>query len=365
VFKKLGLADRILLVANFFVALLLLLSFLSQFTDPSLFWFIAILGLAFPGLALTNLVFTLYWTMKLRPQLFISLLTLIISSAALPKHFQISENNEEGDLKVLSFNAQVFDHYYWKQDSSKRQKIYDFLREEEFDIICFQEYFESRRPYYKNFNDTLKAATGLEYSQKEYAVDFYGNLFGLAIFSRYPILSTGKLELPKQGTNICIYSDLLIDQDTVRVYNMHLASLHLDQENYELLDNLDKGLEEQNLKAMKGLLKRLRGAYKRRKEQVDPIAAHVSQSPYPLILCGDFNDGPVSYTYRNIADGLFDSFIQAGKGFGNTYNGRLPALRIDYILHSNDFVTSQHKVVNQNLSDHFPVVAELKFNSEN
>ncbi len=360
-FRRLSFLDKIIFTLNLLAAVLVILSFLSQYPDPSKFWFIAVLGLGFPGLVLINLLFIVYWTMKLKVQVFLPLLAALIVSPAIPHHFQLDLNTEEGGLKVSSFNAQVFDHYNWKKDSSKREAIYDFLRKENLDIICFQEYFESRRPYYKRFNDSLQSASGLKYQHKEYAVDFYGNLFGLATFSRYPILETGKVGLPRQGTNICIYSDLLVNSDTVRVYNMHLASLHFDSENYELIENLDEGFEEKNLKALKGMLKRIRGGYKRRTLQAEPISQHIQNSPHPIILCGDFNDGPVSYTYRKISAGLKDSFEEAGLGFGNTYNGKLPALRIDYILHSQDLQTRSHRIYHAELSDHYPVIAELSF----
>lgn len=358
-FRKLSLIDRILFPINVLVVLLLLLSFSAQFLDPKNFWFIALTGLAFPGFAILNVSFALYWMMKLKPHFILSASAVILVISSIPKHFQVSESKDDFDLKLGSFNVQVFDHYYWKKDSTKRQNIYQLLREEQFDIICFQEYFESRRPYYKQFTDSLHQSLSLEHYHKEFAVDFYGNLFGLASFSRFPIINKGKVKMENQGTNICIYTDLVKNGDTFRLYNMHLASLHLKPENYELLDNFDKGFEDKNLKAFKNTLIRLREAYKRRREQVNSIAEHIQSSPYPVIVCGDFNDGPESYSYRRIAEGLSDAFVEAGNGFGNTYNGRLPALRIDYILYSPIFIAAKHRVINRQLSDHFPIMAGL------
>ncbi len=360
-FKKLGYADKILFSLNLGSSIVLLISFLSQYLDPSQFWFISILGLAFPAFFLIELAFCFYWTLKLKTQAFLSLIILLMVSAAIPRHFQLRESEERLGTKILSFNAQVFDHYRWKKDPSKRRAIYSFLKEESASIVCFQEYFESRREFYKDFNDSLAAAVGQNHqSHKEYSVDYYGNLFGLATFSEFPIINSGKIALEQYGANICIYTDLLFQEDTVRVYNMHLASLHLNNESYELFENVENGLESKNIKAVSNLLRRMKKGYQRRKLQVVPIAEHIKNSPYPVILCGDFNDGPNSYSYHLLSEGLKDSFVETGFGFGNTYNGKLPSLRIDYILHAAKFNTISHRVIKKDLSDHFPIVAQIE-----
>jgi len=104
---------------------------------------------------------------------------------------------------------------------------------------------------------------------------------------------------------------------------------------------------------------KLKTAYIKRAEQVDSISAHINNCPHPVIVCGDFNDTPVSYAYRKLTRGLKDAFITTGKGLGNTYLGIFPSFRIDYILHSLDFVPLIFEKVNVELSDHYPIICIL------
>ncbi len=85
--------------------------------------------------------------------------------------------------------------------------------------------------------------------------------------------------------------------------------------------------------------------------------SNIQKSPYPAIICGDFNDTPMSYTYWKLSRGRRDSFKDAGKGFGATYSMLQPLLRIDYILSPKDVRATSHKIVKLKYSDHYPVVA--------
>ena len=97
-----------------------------------------------------------------------------------------------------------------------------------------------------------------------------------------------------------------------------------------------------------------------RSRQVDELSAHINSSPYPVIICGDFNDPPYSYAYSRISQYLQDTFLEKGKGFGISYNGSFIPYRIDYILHSNYFECLKYSMVRKKLSDHYPIVVTLK-----
>src|SRR4030042_1993229 len=148
--------------------------------------------------------------------------------------------------------------------------------------------------------------------------------------------------------------------DTLRIFNNHLQSIHLNSQNYIFLDSLRLRYNEQQLDEIMDISHRLKDAFVKRSQQADMISEKISASPYPVIICGDFNDTPVSYTYKKIKTGLSDSFIEAGSGIGNTYSGITPALRIDYILHNPGMTALCTERVRLRLSDHYPLITYLK-----
>ncbi|MFW6224447.1 MAG: endonuclease/exonuclease/phosphatase family protein, partial [Bacteroidota bacterium] len=118
------------------------------------------------------------------------------------------------------------------------------------------------------------------------------------------------------------------------------------------------------LKDAHALSQKLRHGFMERAQQVDFVSEHIHKSPHPVIVCGDFNDTPMSYAYHTMRNNLKDSFTEAGMGFGKTYGGRAPSYRIDYILHSPTINTLSHERLKVPYSDHFPVFARLILGSE-
>ncbi|HSI91383.1 MAG TPA: endonuclease/exonuclease/phosphatase family protein, partial [Adhaeribacter sp.] len=161
---------------------------------------------------------------------------------------------------------------------------------------------------------------------------------------------------------LCIFTDLKVNGDTIRVYNAHFQSNRLRREDYEFLGNPRE--EKEKWLASKNILNRLKTGTIKRSNQVDVVASHIAASPYPVIICGDFNDPPSSYTYNRLRANLKDAFVESGRGFGNTYNGLIPLLRIDYILHHRRFRSSGFQVIKQDLSDHYPIMCRLELSPE-
>jgi endonuclease/exonuclease/phosphatase family metal-dependent hydrolase len=129
--------------------------------------------------------------------------------------------------------------------------------------------------------------------------------------------------------------------------------------NYDFIDTVTFSYSEKKLNEIRDISSRLRNAYIKRSRQVDLIAAHIRQCPYPVVVCGDFNDTPISYTYQQMRGKLLDAFMEAGAGPGNTYQGKIPSFRIDYILHSFDFKAVEFETIRINYSDHYPILAKL------
>lgn len=267
----------------------------------------------------------------------------------------------------MSFNVRVFDLYNWKHNKETRTKILDFIKEENPDIINFQEFFTDEGKTFMH-QDTLKKILNLPYANIVYTANMHKNQhWGIATYSRFPILGGNKVSFDKKSNNLCIYSDIKTDEKIIRVYNMHLQSLHFHKQEYKVLDeiksNEDIEVDAEEINASKMILTRLKRAFVKRASQADSIAVSIEHSPHSVIVCGDFNDSPFSYAYHTISAKLKDAFVEAGNGFGPTYNGNLPPLRIDYIMYSGDLKAFNFQTSKVDLSDHFPVSCYFRIKS--
>jgi endonuclease/exonuclease/phosphatase (EEP) superfamily protein YafD len=365
---------QVILYVNVASAVILVFSFLSPRISPEKIWFPAFLGLAYPYILLVNVIFMLGWIFLRKKEFLISLLAIILGWGTLTDYFSMhpfkflkkehyenlarEQRETNRQLKLVSFNVRAFDLSYRDDHSSSREEILTFSRHEDLDILCIQEFYSFNLSGYREseFCDKLNH---LPYRHIAYLDSKHARGLGIATFSRYPIILTGRIPLEKSN-NICIYSNILVDQDTFRIYNCHLQSVNLDSEDYQILDSLKLRYDDQQIAEIKDISFRLRYAFIKRAAQADLVAAHVAACPYPVIICGDFNDTPVSYTYRTIRNGLQDAFAARGWGLGRTYHGEFPSFRIDYILHSQSIETlffSREKIM---VSDHFPIISFLK-----
>lgn len=357
-----------MLVINAIFVVLLLLSYLSLYISPEHFWPFAFAGLVYPVLFLCNLFFVLFWLVFLKKYFVLSLLSLLLGYNQINTYIKLfgSDNklSFEKSLKVMSYNVRLFDLYNWRNQSSKISKslIFELFKSESPDILCLQDYYNGPRGR-ADYGDTICRLTGYKY----HSVQLLGNEnkgfpYGLAIFSKYPLFNSRKIEFPNSYANFCQSSDMKIGNDTVRIINMHLESIKLGKEDYTFVNEVASA-QTANEKLKKGFLaiaRKMKSAYIKRASQIDLVTKLIINSPYPVILTGDFNDTPVSYCYRQIANELDDTFVDAGKGLGQTHSQILPMLRIDYIFHSAEFKTIDHRTIDKDYSDHFPVVARFE-----
>lgn len=356
--------NRAAMFCNHIAVIALLISYLAPRISPENFWFIAFFGLAYPVLVLINLLFAAYWTIQLKKRGLYSLIIIASGWMILQRFVQFNAGSKDEPpkktLKVMSYNVKVFDLYNWTHNKETRSKIFRLIKDQSPDIACFQEYFHRDTSEFSN-TDSLKKQNEWQYEQVEYTATVKTiHHWGIATFSKYPIINSGKIDFGYKSNNICIYSDIAIGKDTIRVYNMHLQSIAFSKGDYKFAEDIQKNIEKEDLENSKNILNRLKRAFIKRAAQADLIEESISRSPYPVIVCGDFNDTPASYTYSTISKHLTDSFIESGIGFGKSYVGAFPSFRIDYILHDNKFKSYKFKTIREELSDHFPVVTYLE-----
>jgi endonuclease/exonuclease/phosphatase family metal-dependent hydrolase len=300
---------------------------------------------------------------------------LLVTLLKLPLVFQVGGPDEttlagenRSDLtqtiKVVSFNVRLFDLYNWSASEQTRQQIFQSIKAMDPDVICFQEFFTSKPRGLDNIKD-LKLLLGMPYHHAEYSiVKFTSDHYGLATFSKYPIIEKEVITNSAKSTNLSMYSDLKIGDDTIRIINCHLQSIRFNASDYKFLEDPTGATKtETKLGRAAHILRRMKKAYTYRSEQANQIAGVVRSSPYKVMVCGDFNDTPLSYTYQTISYRLNDSFTHGGSGFGQTYAGPLPGLRIDYILFDDRFTLKHFKThTERKLSDHHALEAVFTIN---
>jgi len=337
--KKLSWVDKILFLLNSLVATTLLLSNLLPYLSPKTFGVVAVFSLVVPVLIVLNILFVIYWIIKLKKQFLVSTIVLLIGFNQLNLLYKIADKEVllTDDLKVMSYNVRLFNIYKWKKEGKEEtlKLVSDFVKNKNPDIICFQEFLTD---YDVNFD--FKYNYILSNGNKKISY------FGLAIFSKYKIINKGSLNF-KESANNTIFVDIVKNKDTIRIYNVHLESQHIQ---------LDK--EKFDQKNTERLIKRLRNTFQKQVLQAEQIVAHEATCTYKTIVTGDFNNTAFSWAYHKIKADKNDAFVAAGKGFGKSYDHIIP-LRIDFILADEEFEINNFKTYDIKYSDHFPIMARL------
>ncbi len=349
---------------HYFIIVCLLFSVSAKYLSPALLWLPAFFGLAFPVLFILNLVMIVFWLVQFKSAITFGIITLFISLPTSLKYFQISFDSKftSKPLKITSYNTMLFDLYNWKKNKQSRNLIFADLSELESDILCFQEFYTSEAKGDFNNIDTLKSLLKAPFYHTEFTITLrkYDH-WGLATFSKFPIINKGKLLFNTNSNNLCIFSDIIVNNDTIRVYNIHLQSISFSKKDNKFLNDVvsEKDAKDE-FENSKNILRRLKFGFIKRTTQVDMIVAHMKTCRYKIILCGDFNDTGASYTYNQLTKKLNDAFIEKGTGFGRTYAGKWPQFRIDYILHDKKIKCLKYSRSDETHTDHYPITAYFK-----
>lgn len=335
--KKLSGLERLVFVFNLLAALLLLLSYSLSFLPPMQFGLLSVLSLGVPLLIILNSVFFLYWLLKVKKQLLLSLVVLIIGFnyvTSLYKFTSSKPNSSTSDLTIMSYNVRLFNLFEWIDIDNIEAEIKNLILKDSPDLICFQEYHKS---------DTFKLDDYFKYESLS-----KGKVrSGQAIYSKFPILNSGSISFPNTS-NDAIFIDIKVKEDTIRVYNVHLQSSKINTD----VDALKKETSE-------NLLKRVSTTFKTQQTQADLFLNHVKSSPYKVIISGDFNNTVYSYVYHYIKGDFIDAFQEAGNGFGRTYDFKFFPVRIDFILTDQSFKVDGFSNYDQKYSDHYPIMTSL------
>lgn len=343
------------LLSGLAVALMLLVLIVPRF-HPAYMWALPMLGLVAPAVYVLTLLLGLYWVVRWRlKRAALMALMIFISSFSISlfwrpevrRHYPV-DSYGRSSIKLLSYNIRQL---YSDQGGSAADgvaKLIDSLRP---DIICLQEYNAALAEESKLFAEVLD-----RYRQASFGLPGQEHLPQM-ILSRYRIVRSGVITTPRTS----VWADLLVGEDTVHVVSNHLQSTGITAVDNAYITEHEYLLDTARESKIKSIVSRFHENSVLRADQVDSIRTHLKMvRPRHRIVCGDFNDTPISYTYRRMARGLNDAFSECGTGYSHTFRGFFEALRIDYVLSSDNFETLSYEVLPVEWSDHLPIFVRLK-----
>ena len=359
---------RFFIYTNIAVVFFFGLACLAPYLNPQKWWFISLLGLAFPFLLIIVLGYLITWLI-IKPGLsLISLVALVIGLKSISVFFAFNNpgafnyKKEPGHIRIVTWNVARFIEIKINNNkgSQTRLKMMDLLKQQDADILCLQEFQSSGLPdYYHN----------IEYVQKELNYPYYffmydedgdKQYYSSVIFSRFPIIDTGVIRYPRPTLpDVLIHADIKANDDTFRVYTTHLQSLQFKKDDYRRINEI-KEVDDSLLTNSKTIFSKVKRGVSHRSIQADLIDQVIDDSPNPVIFCGDLNDVPNSYTYFTVRGSMQDAFLEKGFGIGRTFSSLSPTLRIDYIFADKNFKVRQFNRVVKRYSDHYMLVADLE-----
>lgn len=331
--------NKLIYWGTLLAAILLLISFVLPYMPPKRFPTLSLLSLIVSLLILVNMLFAIYWAVQRNRNFFLPFAVLFISYFYFNVFYEVSSEGDASQFKntlsVLSYNVRLFNAYEKHPGTEVSQIIDEILFEEHPDIVCVQEYYKpntvdfSIYPYQYIHFKSEKAK------------------LGHAIFSKYPLLNTGGFDFHDTYNNT-LFADVVKGKDTLRIYSVHLQSLGIIPRVSFLQDSDNEKLR-----------KRVSGAFEKQQNQIEAILEHRKQTKYPVIVCGDFNNTPFSYSYRKLKEGMQDAFRERGNGLGTTFKFEKFPMRIDYIFASEGLEIISFDTMKKTFSDHYAVRATV------
>lgn len=334
-----------MLFFNVVLAITTLMAYLLPFLAPKWFPFLSVLTLFLPFFLVLNLLFFVYWLIQLKKFIFVSGLVLLLGITFINKFYNLKQTElpkSKNDFTIMSYNVRLFNKFKWYQKANIPTQIAKLVEDKNPDILCIQEYSD------------LEKTKFLNYKYKQIFKEGKNIIVGNAIFSKYRIIDKGVINFPN-STNNAVFADIIKEEDTLRVYSMHLQSIKIST------DIEDEEIQKMNESKAKYFFRKISGAFKKQQEQALLLKAHYKKCQYKKIICGDMNNSAFSFVYRTIKGSSQDTFETSGSGFGKTYNFKYYPARIDYIFVDKSIQVKSFETLNDFYnSDHFPLISRLE-----
>ncbi len=358
------LLDLVSQLLSVVVAVAGVLTFIAPYIHPGGLWIFPVLALAAPVVYLMVVLFALYWIVRWRWRWASVMLLLVViglfkmSLFFRPEVRRVYDETEcqpKGAIRFMTYNIRQF---YTDDGHNSADSLLRFIEEAAPDIVCLQEFnpvLAQNADGYSAFMENYPYVSGGAQEDPRTAP--------LAIFSKYRILHSGLIRGEVQDETIreSIWADLRIGNDTVRIFNNHLHSTAITADDNEFITNHRYITDSAREDKIRSIVRRFRQNSILRAAEADSLAVAIATTPHARIVCGDFNDTPMSYVYRTMAYGLRDAFRECGRGYSYTFRGFFNTLRIDYVLVSEAFEPLTYEVPAVDWSDHRPVVVQLSY----
>ena len=324
--------------------------------SPEKYWIAGFVSYLVPFALVLNLFFLAFWLLFGKWKSILSALVLVYGASFVKSTFAFGNGADyaiksDGDFDVMSYNVRVFNAYAsWKNKKEHSgDRIADWLENESKpDVVCFQEFYQNKRSDYENIVLKLKQAGYPYYHFYDVKQDAGGGMFGMATFSKFKIEKKGEIQFKQGSNNMAVYIDIKPKDEMIRIFNVHLESMSIDEKKVLELQDDDKI----------GNFTKLKSGFQRRAVQIDKVLKAAKSSPYKVIICGDWNDLPYGYSYRIMKKYYDNAFEEAGSGMGFTYNGKLSFLRIDNQFFNKTIRLKKFEIIRKmKASDHFPIMA--------
>ena len=345
------LLDLVMTLLTVVVGATMAVTYFVPYVNPAGVWFFPLLGLAAPAIYVATVILALYWVIRWRLLRAGTILALVVIGLFKVSLFYKPEFRRA--FKVMTYNVRSF---FGESGASNVDDIVRLIGEYDPDIVCMQEFNARLAEKSDDFALLDEKYESAAFGRTQAPDSLYGA--SLFILSKYRILRSGIVLTP----NTSVWADLLIGDDTVRVFNNHLRSTAIKAADNEYITNRDFISDTAREVKIRSIVSRLRENSILRAAQVDSIADVIADARARCIVCGDFNDTPMSYVYRTMAGGLNDAFSKSGSGYSHTFRGFFNTLRIDYVLCSDSFDPVSYEVPQVEYSDHLPVVVRLQKN---
>ncbi|EOR92883.1 hypothetical protein ADIARSV_3971 [Arcticibacter svalbardensis MN12-7] len=360
--------NKILRLFTVLSCIVLLLTYLAGHIDPRSFWPLAFISLAYVPVLLITFLFLFILTLQRSWFALVPLCCILLGWSNLTNSFSLHKRAlmepksalaDSSAIRVMTYNVHFFNEA--TQDPENSLGVFSIINRIQPDVACFQEFYSDTRPNKLNSVDSLKR---ILHTTNFHYVDFSKQGSGMAIFAKYPIVAKGIIPFSEDHDgNQCIYVDLLKNGHTFRIYAVHLESIRLQQYQLNYMSKFIKG-KTQKLRPSKKIGGQLRRAFLERAHQVDLVRAHAATSPYPYLICGDFNDPPSSYAFNQMAKGMQSTYKEKGSGlYAVTLHKGFLRYQIDHILTSPGWSVLSHIIVAEKASDHYPVYTDLSLST--
>lgn len=361
---------KIIFLVALFLSIATLATYYASYIEPSSVKYIAFAGFAFPYFWVITSILAFFAIVTLHLRLIIiTAVSLIFTIGGFLRvarfDFISSKTADEKSLKILTFNVRGMSVSRFA-DGVKISDVVDYISNQNADIVCLQEMFFSKGQTKAGYNGLKDMFPKYKYIVSEEDVkNRPAHATGQVILSRYPLTYIELKDVSQSTDKSVLATDVDVDGTNFRIFNCHLESIRLSDEQLSAVsDARHAEIGDKTKQNLKTTYRKMADAFIERAVQARELVALIDSTEQNVVVCGDFNDTPISYCYNTIASNMGDAFVDAGHGIGNTYNGSLPPLRIDYILYSSNMEASTYTVDKVNLSDHYPVCSVVNYGFE-